>query len=313
VNRPEKSAIKLSGAGTSPATADLVPPVKKPHRSNFSSSISLNVALRDGKMSTSIETHDIASLLRLAGEVSELKPDVQSRREHILNRLLDLIGGRFAVCSEVRPSNGQLHCWAVPGSVTFGGDMPPQMREQVQQYVEGNLAALDPCVPALLRKGSTTATVRREDVIDRSWFRSEHFNTLRRPWGIGESLYGKLITPDDRRLKVTLHRELNDQPFTERDLRLMHLFNENLSGLYANPPARPEAAQDVVDPQIRSLPPRLQPVLQRLLAGDSEKQAAAQLGLSPHTIHAYAKLLYRTFAVNSKGELLARFVKQPIA
>jgi DNA-binding CsgD family transcriptional regulator len=52
----------------------------------------------------------------------------------------------------------------------------------------------------------------------------------------------------------------------------------------------------------------VRPVLQRLLAGDAEKQAAQKLGLSRHTVHEYTKILYRIFGVNSRGELLAQFV-----
>jgi DNA-binding NarL/FixJ family response regulator len=55
-----------------------------------------------------------------------------------------------------------------------------------------------------------------------------------------------------------------------------------------------------------SLPPRLRQTLERLLAGDSEKQVAARLGLSRHTVHIHVKRLYRAYKVNSRGELLAR-------
>jgi DNA-binding CsgD family transcriptional regulator len=57
-----------------------------------------------------------------------------------------------------------------------------------------------------------------------------------------------------------------------------------------------------------TLSPRMKQTLQRLLAGDSEKQIAARLGLSRHTVHVYVKALYKGFAVSSRGELLARFV-----
>ena len=57
------------------------------------------------------------------------------------------------------------------------------------------------------------------------------------------------------------------------------------------------------------LAPRLRQTLERLLAGDSEKQIAARLGVSPHTVHVYVKGLYRHYGVNSRGELLARFVR----
>ncbi len=56
------------------------------------------------------------------------------------------------------------------------------------------------------------------------------------------------------------------------------------------------------------LPPRVRQTLGRLLAGDSEKQIAAKMGLSPHTVHCYIKALYRSYEVSSRGELLSRFV-----
>jgi DNA-binding CsgD family transcriptional regulator len=48
--------------------------------------------------------------------------------------------------------------------------------------------------------------------------------------------------------------------------------------------------------------------LERLLAGDSEKQIARHLAVSPHTVHVYVKALYKRFGVCSRGELFARFV-----
>ena len=57
------------------------------------------------------------------------------------------------------------------------------------------------------------------------------------------------------------------------------------------------------------LPPRMRQTLERLLAGDGEKQIAARLGVSRHTVHVYVKGLYRHYDVCSRGELLARFVR----
>lgn len=58
------------------------------------------------------------------------------------------------------------------------------------------------------------------------------------------------------------------------------------------------------------LSPRTRQTLDCLLAGDSEKQVAARLGLSRHTVHVYVKTLYRRFGVSSRGELFARFVRR---
>ena len=63
------------------------------------------------------------------------------------------------------------------------------------------------------------------------------------------------------------------------------------------------------DGHLPNLSPRMQQTLERLLAGDSEKQIAHHLGLSKHTVHVYVKALYKSFSVNSRGELLARFIR----
>jgi DNA-binding NarL/FixJ family response regulator len=62
--------------------------------------------------------------------------------------------------------------------------------------------------------------------------------------------------------------------------------------------------------ELNRLPPRLQQTMRSLLAGDSEKQAAAKMGVSPHTVHVYVKTLYRRYNVSSRGELLSKWVKK---
>jgi DNA-binding CsgD family transcriptional regulator len=48
--------------------------------------------------------------------------------------------------------------------------------------------------------------------------------------------------------------------------------------------------------------------LHRLMEGDSEKQVARYLGVSPHTVHVYIKHIFRAFAVSSRGELMAHIL-----
>jgi DNA-binding NarL/FixJ family response regulator len=66
----------------------------------------------------------------------------------------------------------------------------------------------------------------------------------------------------------------------------------------------------LASPEVLSLPPRPQQTLQYLLAGNSEKEIAANLGLALNTVHHYVKHLYRHFNVSSRSELLARWVKE---
>jgi len=66
----------------------------------------------------------------------------------------------------------------------------------------------------------------------------------------------------------------------------------------------------VFDPDPLHLPRRLRQTLACLLEGDSEKQVAARLEVSPATAHQYVSSLYRRFAVRSRAELLAYFLRR---
>jgi LuxR family maltose regulon positive regulatory protein len=85
---------------------------------------------------------------------------------------------------------------------------------------------------------------------------------------------------------------------------------ERLLTLLARPAVQP-AASPAQNDALTALAPRTRQVLERLLAGDSEKQVARALGLSPHTVHDHVKAIYRTLDVASRGELMARFIRRP--
>lgn len=64
-----------------------------------------------------------------------------------------------------------------------------------------------------------------------------------------------------------------------------------------------------IDGAAAGLSPRMRQTLEALMTGDSEKQIAAKMKVSPHTVHVYVKQLYKRFGANSRGELMARFVR----
>jgi DNA-binding CsgD family transcriptional regulator len=66
---------------------------------------------------------------------------------------------------------------------------------------------------------------------------------------------------------------------------------------------------DGVAPHAAGLSPRMRQTLELLVRGDSERQIALKLKISPHTVHVYVKQLYKRFNANSRGELLSRFIR----
>jgi DNA-binding CsgD family transcriptional regulator len=59
-----------------------------------------------------------------------------------------------------------------------------------------------------------------------------------------------------------------------------------------------------------TIAPRQVQTLELLLTGLSEKEIAKNLKISRHTVHVYVKSLYKRFNVNSRGELLAKWVRK---
>ncbi len=66
----------------------------------------------------------------------------------------------------------------------------------------------------------------------------------------------------------------------------------------------------VAEPTPMALPPSVRRVLACILEGDGDKQIAAKLGLSIYTVNDYTKTIYRHFGVQSRSQLLARWVRR---
>ena len=114
-----------------------------------------------------------------------------------------------------------------------------------------------------------------------------------------------LLEQRAQRLELREHLRLEafgehggERPFCERERRIVDIFHHECAFLHQ--------PRSTVDPALlRGLPPRLCETLRGLARGRSEKQLAADLGLSQHTVHEYVKALHRHFGVQSRSELLA--------
>jgi DNA-binding CsgD family transcriptional regulator len=255
-----------------------------------------------------VSEDDVSALLELSAQVGELPLDVQARRAHVLNGLLGLVGGIHAQCSEADVATPGRYGLAIPNTTTQAGSWGEAQLAAMSNYLMSHEPAPDPCVPLMFQADGRVVVRRREEMMDRSWYRSEHYNLFRRAIGAGESLYCHVRMPAGRYFRIGIIREPRDRAYSERDVQVMRLFHENAARLYLTAPGGGAAAASADAPELAGLPPRLRPVLKCFLEGDAEKQAALKLGLSRHTVHEYAKILYRTLGVSSRGELMARFV-----
>src|SRR5205814_4985559 len=196
------------------------------------------------------------------------------RRTHVLSGLLSLIGGRSAAVVEMaRPDEGPFARAGTVINIDYSCDAEAR-------YSELYLIHNDPADPALdgflAARGQTITMVRQID--DTQFYRSEHFNIVRRPFDIDHSLYCRVALPNGQDVSVGIQRCPGDAAFSERDKAIAHLLHTHAPHVYGAPSS---TTPSVVD----RLAPRLQPVLRCLLQGDAEKEAAAKLKLSRHTVH----------------------------
>ena len=241
---------------------------------------------------------DMAALLRLVGEVTELPPDKVVRRTHVLHGLLSLIGGRSAAAMEMAlPDEGPLARAGTVININYGSEAEACYSERFMVHND----PADPALPGFLAaRGQTVTMVRR--IEDREYYRSTHFDVVRRPFQIDHSLYCRLTLPDGTDVSVGIQRSPGDPEFTEREKAIVHLLHTNAPHVYYVPRPAPS--------ELDQLAPRLRPVLRYLLQGDADKEVAAKLRLSRHTVHRYAQVIYREVGVHSRGELLAKYARR---
>ena len=114
-----------------------------------------------------------------------------------------------------------------------------------------------------------------------------------RPEGFAHMLCGTRILGDRRTVDgMAFWRGAGERPFSDEDEAVVRVIHWETSPFFAD--------LDV------PLTPRARATLDHLLRGASDKEIAARLSISPHTVHQYVKSIYRAHGVHSRTELIAR-------
>jgi DNA-binding CsgD family transcriptional regulator len=141
--------------------------------------------------------------------------------------------------------------------------------------------------------------------IDR-WKRSESYQRYHRAMDMEPGVLSMLpLRVGGQRCHHTLsvRRNVGERSFTPREVRILDCLHREIApdiGSRLAPTGEPSPSQ---------LSPRLRDTLEGLLDGLSEKQIADRMGVAPATLHEYVTGLYRRFGVNSRSELMARWIR----
>jgi DNA-binding CsgD family transcriptional regulator len=245
---------------------------------------------------------DVRDAYRLIGECRELGSDPSLWCLHMLAGVCRLIGAPVAAGGEgwwVRPQSAP-----EPLSV-FDVGLDSRGREALRAYHRELGPGGDPIFRALQPVTARLVTgTRRQLVSDAVWYRSA-CSGYYRLGAIDHSLTSVYQVADSSAISVVaLARAVGERDFSPREQRLLNFFHEELGPLIGR------ALVSATEPNPEQLSPRLRQTLACLIEGDSEKQVAARLDLSPATTHQYVTALYRHFGVRSRAQLLAHVIKR---
>jgi DNA-binding CsgD family transcriptional regulator len=252
---------------------------------------------------------DLQSLVRILGECRELGDDPGIWRHHFFAAVAKLIdadlssGGEVTGCLAGRVAS--------PGTALWGFDHGFDL-DGLRILWEWN--AVDPDYSQLwvrfrdrLRAAPAGATAARYQVFsDSPWERSPDYQQVMRTLGADAVMHSfyQLPSGGDFFEGGCWFRARGRSEFDEHEVALVTLLHKEAARLIGGPLARFD------EPRPSQLPPRVRQTLRCLLEGDSDKQIAARLTISTHTVNQYAKQLYRHFGVSGRHELLARWVRR---
>jgi DNA-binding CsgD family transcriptional regulator len=246
---------------------------------------------------------DIRGALRLANELHTFHGDPTDRRRRFVSGLCHLLEADAGVTAMGRLTNGA----ATMHDLVLHGWTGRHLTAAERHFQE--VLGHDPMVSVVQREsardGGALTTRLRNDVYDDARWSGLPLVQLRRgALSLDDCLVSLYpLGLDGASAWVFLYRRADGAaaPFTPRHREMLHVIHSEMDWFY-RPAANP------LHSAIESLSERERQTLMRLLAGHSEKEAAAEMGLSPHTVHVYIKSLYRAFKVNTRNELLALFI-----
>jgi DNA-binding CsgD family transcriptional regulator len=255
--------------------------------------------------SARLRGQDLRAIYTLLGECRELGDDPIVWRRHFLAGLVRALGAGVGTEVEgntdtVRPPDGTAD-WGWHGAFdrrVWAGLIDEYTRHGFEfnpaftAYHTARDAGRGPCF------------TRSDLLTDADWYKSRYFQQYHRPAG-GDYFLGCHIPLGGGRERMLILVRAPDEPdFPQRAKVYLREAVVATQGLIGGPLA------GYVEPAPSALPPRTREVLRCLLEGDSDKQIAARLDMARLTVNQHTKRIYRHFVVNSRAELLARWIRR---
>lgn len=259
--------------------------------------------------SSRIGMHDLRSIHRLVGECRELGNDATTWHRHLIEGLAGLTGGAIGFLGEVTGLRGDRPRHL--GSSDWGWGCESERSEYYENFADFVAAPASYSSLAAYRRlflaDDGVCASRTQLFDDRRWESTKDYQIVLRPLRAGYVLWCNRSLPGaaaDVSIGIHLLRPGGRRDFGARDRAVVEEIQVCLAPLVGGPLA------SFADPSPMALPPQARRVLRCLLEGDTDKQIASRMRLSPHTVNQYTKVIFRHFHARSRTELMARWIRR---
>lgn len=264
--------------------------------------------MSDRKNSSVLSGHEYRSINTLSHECRDRGDDPYAWRMHLGEHLNRKIGAGLVFAPELggSPSGAPLSLGVAEWGWHQGYD--PRGWEHATE-----LFKKDPHYSAPLRAyfgkliGQPDATYSRTDLISEAeWRASPDCDQVNAVIGVDHVAYSFHMISHAAPTYAGLicSKGVGERDFTVREKAYLAEAHRTVAALVGTHLAR------FHEPSAADLTPRLRDVLRCLLEGDSDKQAASRLRIGRHTVNQYAKAIFKHFGVQSRPELLARWIRR---
>ena len=260
--------------------------------------------------SASLRLSDARAIYRLVGECRELGDDTVRWRLHLFAGLATqtgagvVMGGELVGVRDGRTAHAGLTDWGWEN----GFDRRGWERAMAEMAADPRLSRTPALAAYLVRMlADDGASLSRADLLaDAEWSRSWDHEHLHAAIGVDHTLWCFRSAPGSgaEYSGLLMARAAREPDFTTRQKAIVQEAIAAVAPLVGGPLAGFE------EPSPGDLALRVRQVLRCLLEGDGDKQIVARLGITRNTVNQYAKVIFRHFGVQTRAELLARWVKR---
>jgi DNA-binding CsgD family transcriptional regulator len=241
----------------------------------------------------------VRRLMRLASSVRSSGATLSQARGTLCAELCRLLDADRAALWRIRRrgANDDVMVFTQHG---FGHAVTPPL----------SLRPLHPACPVArqinldLLAGAREIVHRRSALVDENVYRKmTFFEAVATPLGQWDSIQSLIRHEPNLDFTIMSVYRSTSPAFTQAAERLLLTVHSEMAWVLGDERSTPEALMHgLADPERETL--------DKLLKGRSEKEVAAELGRSVHTVHSYVKRIYRRLGVTSRAELLALFLNR---